>query len=467
MTDATTNLQFPLLAADQAQKHVTVNESLLRLDALVQLAPKSLSYTIEPPSPADGDIYILPAGKSGVHWGDMADWALVHYFDGVWEQITPRKGFVAFVQDTLALKYYDGATWLDLLGLTSPRASACSGRLSLETGVAASETDQAAKTVVYFTPDHGNDIALFDGATAWSVLTFSEVSIKLTDTQTGTTTNGSAIVTGLADTSQLIAGMEASGTGVPGGATIASVNSATQITLSANATASGAPSITFKVPADTNVDVFGYNNGGALKLELVKWSSATARATALAKQNGVHVKAGATTRRLLGTVRTTNVAGQTEDSLAKRFVWNAQNRRTRPMRVMEATDTWAYSTAAWRQANGSSANQLAFVRGLNEDGVTASVSVLVSSNGGSAQPVYVSIGLDSTAGIATGATSQQAQVMSGTNGAPVASYAGLPGLGHHVLTWLEYGAGSNTQTWYGDAGAAAFIQNGMAGAVLA
>src|SRR5262249_4668949 len=38
MTEATANLTLPFLISGQAQKHVTVNESLLRLDALVQLA---------------------------------------------------------------------------------------------------------------------------------------------------------------------------------------------------------------------------------------------------------------------------------------------------------------------------------------------------------------------------------------------------------------------------------------------
>jgi hypothetical protein len=38
---STTNLSLPYLASGQAQKHVTVNESLQRLDALVQLAVAS------------------------------------------------------------------------------------------------------------------------------------------------------------------------------------------------------------------------------------------------------------------------------------------------------------------------------------------------------------------------------------------------------------------------------------------
>ena len=39
----TTNLTLPLLAASQAQKHVTVNEALTRLDGMVQLTLRSRS----------------------------------------------------------------------------------------------------------------------------------------------------------------------------------------------------------------------------------------------------------------------------------------------------------------------------------------------------------------------------------------------------------------------------------------
>ena len=39
----TTNLTLPLLAASQAQKHVTVNEALSRLDGMVQLRLLSIS----------------------------------------------------------------------------------------------------------------------------------------------------------------------------------------------------------------------------------------------------------------------------------------------------------------------------------------------------------------------------------------------------------------------------------------
>lgn len=56
-------------------------------------------------------------------------------------------------------------------------------------------------------------------------------------TDSGDTTTGSAIVTNLTDTSSMYAGMSVEGTGIPASTTILSVDSATQITLSANATA--------------------------------------------------------------------------------------------------------------------------------------------------------------------------------------------------------------------------------------
>ena len=45
----TTNLTLPLLAASQAQKHVTVNEALTRLDGAVQLRLRSRVLT-DPPA---------------------------------------------------------------------------------------------------------------------------------------------------------------------------------------------------------------------------------------------------------------------------------------------------------------------------------------------------------------------------------------------------------------------------------
>ncbi len=107
----TTRLHLPFLAAGQAQKHVTINESLRRLDALVQLSAISAVTLAQPVSPSDGDIYLLPSGKTGVDWGAMADGALAYYRDGVWEQLTPKAGWRCYAQDDDALYARGASTW--------------------------------------------------------------------------------------------------------------------------------------------------------------------------------------------------------------------------------------------------------------------------------------------------------------------------------------------------------------------
>lgn len=107
----TANLSLPYLAPAQAQKHVTVNETFRKLDALVQLAVVSATTTAEPGSPNDGEVYILPSGKTGAAWGAMTTGALAYYVDGAWMQLTPREGFIAFAKDSNKLLIYDGAAW--------------------------------------------------------------------------------------------------------------------------------------------------------------------------------------------------------------------------------------------------------------------------------------------------------------------------------------------------------------------
>jgi hypothetical protein len=75
-------------------------------------------------------------------------------------------------------------TYLDTLYVPLPAPSGgsnsiCDGRLTLESGVPVSKTDQVDKTVIYFTPYKGNKIALYDGASAWTILTFAELSLNV------------------------------------------------------------------------------------------------------------------------------------------------------------------------------------------------------------------------------------------------------------------------------------------------
>lgn len=77
---------------------------------------------------------------------------------------------------------------------------------------------------------------------ATKIYTFTLATTSLT----GTTTSGSAVVTGISSTASLAADLwEVSGTGIPTNTSISSVDSSTQVTLSQNATASGSVSLRF------------------------------------------------------------------------------------------------------------------------------------------------------------------------------------------------------------------------------
>ncbi|HEV7691501.1 MAG TPA: DUF2793 domain-containing protein [Hyphomonadaceae bacterium] len=107
----TSNLVLPYLAVGQAQKHVTVNETLRKLDAIIQLSVVSATTAAEPSTPTDGAVYIIPAGKSGTHWAAFANWSLGYYRDGAWIELSPREGWIAFVKDTDQLLFYTSSAW--------------------------------------------------------------------------------------------------------------------------------------------------------------------------------------------------------------------------------------------------------------------------------------------------------------------------------------------------------------------
>lgn len=221
------------------------------------------------------------------------------------------------------------------------------------------------------------------------------------------------------------------------------------------------------VPATTNTmyDVFIYDNSGTPTLELTAWTNDTTRATALTTQNGVLVRSGATTRRYLGSFRTTGVSGQTEDSRAKRYVWNMYNRRLRFMQVLPTVDSYTYTTATIRQMNADTANQLDFVRGLDEDAVEA-FGLQSASNSTASVGFNGGIGLDSTSTL----TGQISRASSYIVNAPVnlsSRYYGMPGIGRHFLSLNEYSDATGTTTWVGDNGTPTLRQCGIQGAMLA
>lgn len=112
--DVTPRLGLPYVVAAQAQKHIPINESLARLDALVQLAVESRVIAAQPASPIAGGVWILPAAASGVVWAGQPAGTLMRFEAGAWEALTPAEGVLAWVKDENQMLAFDGAAWTPL-----------------------------------------------------------------------------------------------------------------------------------------------------------------------------------------------------------------------------------------------------------------------------------------------------------------------------------------------------------------
>ncbi|MPZ55017.1 MAG: DUF2793 domain-containing protein [Rhizobiales bacterium] len=107
MTD-TANLGLPSIAAAQAQKHVTHNEALKVLDALVMLS--ALDRTGTPPgAPDEGDRYLVTATATGA-WAGWED-SIAAYQDGAWVRYQPGNGWRVLVLEDLTLYLFDSGAW--------------------------------------------------------------------------------------------------------------------------------------------------------------------------------------------------------------------------------------------------------------------------------------------------------------------------------------------------------------------
>lgn len=212
--------------------------------------------------------------------------------------------------------------------------------------------------------------------------------------------------------------------------------------------------------ASRNYDVFVYNTGTTLALELsAAWTNNSTRADALLKQDGVYVKNSATTRRYLGTIRTTS-ATQTQDTEAQRFIWNYYNRVRRPIVLAIGTNNWAYNTGTWRGSNADNTQRVEYVIGENEVPISMKTMVIGYAGATVRNNVSISFGLD-TDGRPNSYVYRGGNLNNEFRQQLWSERAELnDGLGYHFLQALEYGA--NSVTFLGDGGDAR-LQAGMVG----
>lgn len=293
------------------------------------------------------------------------------------------------------------------------------GRLTLTSATPVTTADVTAATTVYYTLAVGNTVPIWNGS-AFSDTSFTELSQATTD-----------------------------------------------------ATKSPAA-----VAASKAYDIFVWSDSGTLRATRgPAWSSDITRGTGagtseLQMVNGIQTNKNAITNgpaagygTYVGSIYSDG-SSQINDSLLKRHVWNAYNRVERPLKAVDTTNTWTYTTTTIRQANASAANQVDYIHGLNDEPITAQVvGNLINS---AANAMGVGVGIDSTTAYSSSVAAIWGVVTGATNNVgSMAIYRGFPGIGRHYVAWLENGNTSGgTSTFAGDNGTTDnSIQSGLVASI--
>ena len=114
----TAQLGLPLVMPAQAQKHVTINEALARLDAAAQLRVVSSILETPPSMATDGVSYLVPADAVGEWLGRAGSIAV--RCNGGWIFLDPKSGWRAWDGSTFGTLVFDGTGWIPDADAFSP-----------------------------------------------------------------------------------------------------------------------------------------------------------------------------------------------------------------------------------------------------------------------------------------------------------------------------------------------------------
>ncbi len=296
------------------------------------------------------------------------------------------------------------------------------GRLTLTSGVAITTADVTGALIVYYTPAIGSLIPIYNGS-SFLLMSFAQLSN---------------------DTAQ-------SSTGKAGPAVVGN---------------------------NLIYDLFVWNDSGTLRLTRgPAWTTDKLRGTGVGTTeiqlvNGVWTNVVAITNgpgaglgTLVGSVRS-NGSAQLVDSKLFRWVSNIYNVALRPMFVIDTTASWNYTTATFRQANATAANQLDFLQSVGGNPLSARVqgnySNTVASN-------YGIVGIDLDTINTTTLVSNINTINYVPNGGQLvvtnAIFYGFPGAGRTFAIWKEYSAAVGAGTFYGTGGGP-ILQSGISGEIF-
>ena len=142
----TSNLGLPLVAPAQAQKHVTVNESFLRLDALTHLVLQSVGNFAPAASPKEGDVHCVGTGATGLWAGQDGDLAI--YQNGGWAFVTPVAGWKGWLVTSGSSVTFDGVAWIEGAGALSANGAGFVHRTIEVDHVVTSGADSTISSVI-------------------------------------------------------------------------------------------------------------------------------------------------------------------------------------------------------------------------------------------------------------------------------------------------------------------------------
>lgn len=114
MSELSPNLALPYMQPSQAQKHVTHNEALERLDVLAQLALEAFATVTPPAAPVEGEAHGIGAGAGGAWAGQ--DGRIAAWLGQDWVFLDPGQGWRAWGRAEAELRVWDGAAWVPAAG---------------------------------------------------------------------------------------------------------------------------------------------------------------------------------------------------------------------------------------------------------------------------------------------------------------------------------------------------------------
>jgi hypothetical protein len=184
-------------------------------------------------------------------------------------------------------------------------------------------------------------------------------------------------------------------------------------------------------------DVFAYDSGGAVALELLAWTSASARATAVDLVNGRYYKHGDYSRLLVASFYTSSTT-QTQFKASQVFLQNVFNRMSVKLGSGSGASHTLSSLQADREWNaGTTPPRSEFFCGLADQTLMANGRARLIADGSVTSFIWVYVALDTASVDVSGSANYIRSVNDNDEFVPRSFGPTLPSIGYHYFTLRE------------------------------